>query len=297
LRRRESGCGGIVLIFALIALFTGRYVFLLPFAVLYFVPLLIVLFVFFLVGRLIRTAASPFHEDEAAEEWHSGQAYTSGGYRRAAARRYRQAYAETPEYTVEAADESPSMKILDNGIAQMRQSVTYFRQLGQTASDAGLKRDIETICVFSDKLVSAAETDDTKRAAIRKFLNYYLPVLYKLAAKHAELEAMHLTSAQSVQIKAKITGAVSKAAEAFEVKLNSLYENEILDIDSEISVLETMLAKDGLTVNKDFESVLRQTGTDMGAAAPDVGRSSIELILDEVNASVDEIDKLVAKVK
>ncbi|MPN36195.1 hypothetical protein SDC9_183703 [bioreactor metagenome] len=180
----------------------------------------------------------------------------------------------------------------------MEKSAAYFKQLAQTTDNADLSRDINTIGAFADKLIEASESDESKLRGVRKFLNYYLPVLYKLIMKYTEIEGMRLTSADSAEIRTKITEAVHKTAEAFEVKLNTLYEGEILDIDSEISVLETMLAKDGLTVNKDFEQVLnKKDGIKEDLPGTDGERKSMTLILDEVNASVDKIDELIAKVK
>ena len=43
--------------------------------------------------------------------------------------------------------------------------------------------------------------------------------------------------------------------EAFENLLDSFFRNTAWDVSTDISVLKTMLAQEGLTGNKDFESV------------------------------------------
>jgi hypothetical protein len=40
---------------------------------------------------------------------------------------------------------------------------------------------------------------------------------------------------------------MDKVVEGFELQLDKLYENEMLDISSDISVMETMLSQDGLS--------------------------------------------------
>ena len=49
-----------------------------------------------------------------------------------------------------------------------------------------------------------------------------------------------------------INEMLDTAIEAFKRHLDSLFDNQALDIETEISVMNTMLAREGLTGQKDF---------------------------------------------
>ena len=51
------------------------------------------------------------------------------------------------------------------------------------------------------------------------------------------------------------------AIEAFKKRLDSLFEDQALDIETDIKVMNTMLAREGLSGNKDFEITTERTQT------------------------------------
>ncbi len=81
---------------------------------------------------------------------------------------------------------------------------------------------------------------------IRRFMNYYLPTLEKLMNTYLELSAEKLQPENVKKTLAGIDGILDTIGPAFEKQLNSLYEDQVVDITSDIKVLETMLAGEGL---------------------------------------------------
>ena len=83
-------------------------------------------------------------------------------------------------------------------------------------------------------------------------MNYYLPTTRKLVDAYRDLDREPIAGESIVKTKKEIEDTLDTINQAFENLLNSFFEEKALDISSDISVLHTMLAQEGLT-GKDFD--------------------------------------------
>lgn len=88
---------------------------------------------------------------------------------------------------------------------------------------------------------------------IRKFMNYYLPTLLKLLNSYISLSEQSIPGNNINKTLTNIEGILSTIADAFEKQLDNLFANVALDISTDITVLETMLAQEGLTDKNSFK--------------------------------------------
>ncbi|MCD7736288.1 MAG: 5-bromo-4-chloroindolyl phosphate hydrolysis family protein, partial [Lachnospiraceae bacterium] len=93
---------------------------------------------------------------------------------------------------------------------------------------------------------------------LRKMMSYYLPTTQKLLDAYCELDDQPIRGQNIETTRREIEGALDTLNTAFENLLDSLYEEQAWDISSDISVLNTMLAQEGLT-KKDFEKKEQKT--------------------------------------
>lgn len=82
---------------------------------------------------------------------------------------------------------------------------------------------------------------------LRKFMTYYLPTTDKLLASYCEVCAPGATGDNILSTKREIEDAMDVINEAFENLLDKLFEDTAWDVSSDISVMKTMMAQDGLT--------------------------------------------------
>lgn len=87
---------------------------------------------------------------------------------------------------------------------------------------------------------------------IRKLLKYYLPTTVKLLQAYDELDRQSVETETIQSSKQEIEATLDTLNEAFEKMLDGLFQDTAWDVSSDISVLHTMLAQEGLT-KKDFE--------------------------------------------
>ena len=79
---------------------------------------------------------------------------------------------------------------------------------------------------------------------VRKFARYYMPTTLKLLRTYADVKDQQGEAAGN--IRQEIGGILATLNTAFDNLRNGLLTDTALDISSEISAMQTMLAQDGL---------------------------------------------------
>ena len=79
---------------------------------------------------------------------------------------------------------------------------------------------------------------------VRKFARYYMPTTLKLLRTYADVKDQQGEAAGN--IRQEIGGILTTLNTAFDNLRNDLLTDTALDISSEISAMQTMLAQDGL---------------------------------------------------
>ena len=74
----------------------------------------------------------------------------------------------------------------------------------------------------------------------------YLPTTVKLLDAYRDLDAQPIQSETISQSKREIEGALDSLNVAFEKLLDSVFRDMAIDVSSDISVLHTVLAQEGL---------------------------------------------------
>ncbi len=87
---------------------------------------------------------------------------------------------------------------------------------------------------------------------LKKMMSYYLPTTVKLLDVYEEMDAQPIQGPNIQQSKLEIEQSMDTLNIAFEKLLDSFYQDTAWDVSSDISVLHTMLAQEGLT-KSDFE--------------------------------------------
>jgi len=106
--------------------------------------------------------------------------------------------------------------------------------------------------MIAGRIFKLIEEDPSRQAKANTFLNYYLPTTQKLLDSYADFEEAGVSGENLSQAKAKIEVTMDKIVAGFERQLDQLYQADAMDVDSDIKVMETMLRRDGGSVEDDF---------------------------------------------
>ena len=82
---------------------------------------------------------------------------------------------------------------------------------------------------------------------LKKLMDYYLPMTVKLLNAYADMDAQPVQGANIESSKREIEGTLDTLNRAFEKLLDELFQDTALDVSSDITVLQTLLAQEGLT--------------------------------------------------
>ena len=84
-------------------------------------------------------------------------------------------------------------------------------------------------------------------------MNYYLPTTIKLLNAYDRMSAAGVEGDNIDKSMKNINEMLDAAIVAYRKRLDSLFENQALDIETDIEVMNTMLAREGLSGDKDFD--------------------------------------------
>lgn len=87
---------------------------------------------------------------------------------------------------------------------------------------------------------------------LKKMMDYYLPMTVKLLEAYADMDRQPVQGENIRSSKKEIEETLDTLNVAFEKLLDSIFQDTAWDVSSDISVLHTLLAQDGLT-GSDFE--------------------------------------------
>lgn len=121
------------------------------------------------------------------------------------------------------------------------------KALNDQILDEGVSEKIDRIGELTSDIYEFIEQNPDRANQVRKFMNYYLPTTVKLLTSYSMLERQSYQGENIVASRKNIEDILSTLVHAFEKQLDQLFAAEAIDISSDIQVLETMIAKDGLT--------------------------------------------------
>ena len=136
---------------------------------------------------------------------------------------------------------------LDKMLKDGRLAIAEMKRLDDNIADPGISADIVRLEQVSQKIFDEVKRDPKKLPQIRKFMDYYLPTTLKLLNAYDRMSGTGVSGENIDTTLAKVEGMMRTIVSAFEKQLDSLYGAEALDISTDITVLENMMAREGLT--------------------------------------------------
>ena len=124
--------------------------------------------------------------------------------------------------------------------------LTEIRSLNDAIEDPEMSRKIDRIGEITGNIFAYLREKPDKEGKLRSFLSYYLPTTLKILGSYAQLEAQGVEGENISAAKERIEGMMDKVVEGFEQQLDRLFQDDAMDITSDVAVLERMLEKDGL---------------------------------------------------
>ncbi len=136
---------------------------------------------------------------------------------------------------------------LDKALRDGRLALSEMKRLDDSIADPGVSAAIARLSQVSEKIFKAVQDDPAKLPKIRQFLDYYLPTTLKLLNAYDRASGAGVSGENIDGMKARVEDTMGTIVKAFERQLDSLYGADAMDVSSDITVLRTLLAREGLT--------------------------------------------------
>lgn len=125
------------------------------------------------------------------------------------------------------------------------------RELNDAIEDPAVSERIDRIGELTASIFRVVREKPEHAEEVRKFMNYYLPTTLKLLKSYSLMEKQSYQGETIQSSRKKIEDVLDTLVRAFEQQQDRLFRTEALDVEADISVLETMMASDGLVEPKE----------------------------------------------
>ena len=147
-----------------------------------------------------------------------------------------------PEPEEESEKEEDTLDMTDDDAV-----LAAIRQLNDDIDDEMMSQKIDRIGEITGKIFAYQKQNPNRAGQLRSFLSYYLPTTLKILKAYARMEEQGVEGENIRSAKERIEGMMDKVVEGFEKQLDRLFQDDAMDIATDVQVLERMLEKDGLS--------------------------------------------------
>ena len=142
---------------------------------------------------------------------------------------------------------------IDPILQEGNRALSEMGRIYMSVQDVEVRKKINELMRITDKITQDAIHDPSDIPQIKKFMNYYLPTTIKLLNAYDRMSAQGIEGENLDKSMKSINEMLDQAIVAYKKRLDSLFENQALDIETDIEVMNQMLAREGLSGGKDFE--------------------------------------------
>lgn len=134
-------------------------------------------------------------------------------------------------------------KIIEEGNSYIEK----IRVCNAQISDESFSSKLSRLELVVTKIFNCVKENPDFASDLRKFMDYYLPTTWKLIDAYRTLDQQPVEGENISSSKKEISDTLDTINTAFENLLDRFFKDTAWDISTDISVLQTMLAQEGLT--------------------------------------------------
>lgn len=150
----------------------------------------------------------------------------------------------------------------DKMISDGNLAIAEMKRLNESIKDEKISRQIDRLEEISGKIFDCVKASPEKLPQIRKFMNYYLPTTLKLLNAYDRMGSQGVSGENISGTMERVENMMGTIVTAFERQLDGLFGDQALDISTDITVLENMMAREGLSDDPIHRTQSEQTDSD-----------------------------------
>lgn len=123
-------------------------------------------------------------------------------------------------------------------LSNLKENIYNLRKLFDEIENDNVKKLLKEIIKISDKIYKEVVVNTNKIYKIEKFNNYYIITVEKIINKYIKLTKNKINNSESEAFFSKVEEFLKNVTISFDNLYQSLFKDEVIDIDAEIKVME-----------------------------------------------------------
>ena len=134
-------------------------------------------------------------------------------------------------------------QVIEEGKAYIR----TIQQANDAIYDPVISDKLYRMEIIVKKIFDHVKENPEQVGQLRRFMNYYMPTTEKLVRAYQQMDAETVLGQNMTRAKTEIAETLDTINEAYEKLYDSMHMDIVMDVSSDISVLKTMFAQEGLS--------------------------------------------------
>ena len=217
------------------------------------------------------------------------QAIEEANARRQAEEQARQLAAQEEEKKRADANRIPLTgdKIADQVITTGQDMLTTIKKENAAIPDQELTEQMNNLSIKCEQIFRTVSESPSKAPQVRKFMNYYLPTTLKMLANYRTMQQRGVSYGEMKEARETTVHGMNLILTACQKQIDNLHRDNMLDISTDIDVLEQMLKRDGFTENEIVENARTAAEAQMRYSSAPVMNFPVESDSVEPNSSAE----------
>lgn len=153
---------------------------------------------------------------------------------------------EQEEREKQKIENDPVQKELSQILAEGKRYVKDIRRLNDEIIGEDISKQLDEIEEIVASIFELVKRKPEKMPELRKLMQYYLPMTIKVVTSYRDFENERVPSEQLEESKQEIKDTLDKVKVAFVTLREKLFQEDVLDVSTDLDVLEAMMSQEGL---------------------------------------------------
>ena len=158
-------------------------------------------------------------------------------------------------------------KTADQVITTGQEMLETIRRENAAIPDQELTEQMNNLSIKCEQIFRTVSESPSKAPQVRKFMNYYLPTTLKMLANYRTMQQRGVSYGEMREARETTVRGMNLILTACQKQIDNMHRDNMLDISTDIDVLEQMLKRDGFTDNEIVETARTAAEAQMRASS------------------------------
>ena len=168
-----------------------------------------------------------------------------------------EAHVVTPEQKQQAAPQPEQQQTQQPKGKTAQSYIDEINRLNEDIPDEAISNGLYETCALLKQIQTLEEKFPASKDKLKKLYDYYLPILVRILQQYDNLQAAQ-TDPSYAETKEKLNRTIDLINDAMKTIISSLTDQDFINLAADISTLEAVLQKDGLTSDSQINAARGQ---------------------------------------